>query len=210
MLHRPRSPTSIEELPAQWTATASPPGGSSPALPRSALPLETSTLTAASAQSSSADSGIVRHSPQNGIISRNASRSTADRKGKGRQIIAQDDDEMIDDGQARRSFLSSEACCSDSEIDNDINISAGQTSMKHTVAYAAPFMLPSGSASSIPPMLQLGPTLDVPYRPHHPQNEASAFGFGVKGNPGGDCKRVCLRHQRMVDGGARVELQKVC
>jgi len=55
------------------------------------------------------------------------------------------------------------------------------------------------------------------HRPHHPQNEqhavhggASPFnGFGVKGTPGGDCKRICLRHQRMVDAGARLDLQKV-
>lgn len=59
---------------------------------------------------------------------------------------------------------------------------------------------------------------------HHPQNdqqhslsltEPSATGaipfngFGVKGTPGGDCKRICLRHQRMVDAGARLDLQKV-
>ena len=51
------------------------------------------------------------------------------------------------------------------------------------------------------------------YRPHHPQNHTSSSpsltGFGVKGPPGGDCKRICLRHQRMVDGGARVDLQHV-
>lgn len=53
------------------------------------------------------------------------------------------------------------------------------------------------------------------HRPHHPQNHLSSSsspsltGFGVKGPPGGDCKRICLRHQRMVDGGARVDLQKV-
>lgn len=53
--------------------------------------------------------------------------------------------------------------------------------------------------------------------PHHPQNEqhtsnggALPFnGFGVKGTPGGDCKRICVRHQRMVDAGARLDLQKV-
>jgi hypothetical protein len=53
----------------------------------------------------------------------------------------------------------------------------------------------------------------TPYRPHHPQNPAIApsaqNGFGVQGPPGGDCKRICLRHQRMVDGGSRVALQKV-
>lgn len=62
-----------------------------------------------------------------------------------------------------------------------------------------------------------GTSTAVNYRPHHPQNHSaengakpSPFGFGVKGPPGGDCKRICLRHQRMVDGGARDDLQKVC
>lgn len=53
--------------------------------------------------------------------------------------------------------------------------------------------------------------------PHHPQNEEHTLnggalpfnGFGVKGTPGGDCKRICVRHQRMVDAGARLDLQKV-
>ena len=56
-------------------------------------------------------------------------------------------------------------------------------------------------------------TSAIPYRSHHPQNHnmpsPSQAGFSVKGTPGGDCKRICLRHQRMVDGGAREDLQKV-
>ncbi|GAA95072.1 uncharacterized protein L969DRAFT_104712 [Mixia osmundae IAM 14324] len=46
-------------------------------------------------------------------------------------------------------------------------------------------------------------------RSHHPHLPVDfEHGFGVQGNPGGDCKRLCLRHQRMVDGGLMGGLQK--
>lgn len=218
MLHRPASPRLIEELPEQWTAaTASPPGGSSPALHRVALPDSEGTFI----------SNLLESTPNPSLADiparSSATKATAaavvnkaDGKGKGRQgataaaatTSACYDQDMLEVGDYSED---DDQFCSDDEIDNDITLAmpksnplAGLSNTLQTLGAVA-----SSSSAMMPSLSTASETPNVPYRPHHPQNQSSAFGFGVKGTPGGDCKRVCLRHQRMVDGGARVELQKV-
>ena len=39
--------------------------------------------------------------------------------------------------------------------------------------------------------------------------EFNAVRFAETGNPGGDCRRLCVRHQRMMDAGQANQMQKV-
>lgn len=198
--HRDASPVQLEDLPESFHAVnVSPP----PASTGCPLPVEASASASASASTSRSSSVIgVKRDASVSVDCRDCeeekevehrekdesrSRGRADGKGKGRAI----------------------------DNDNDIANANGDTSMDESDA-----ALPAGSVLPGIASHSSNSSASAPvHRPHHPQNHDSLStsganvsfgpgGFGVKGPPGGDCKRVCLRHQRMVDAGARVDLQK--
>ena len=196
--HRDASPVQLEDLPESFHAVnVSPPASTGGPLP-GGRPGEATLSASASTSRSSSVIGVKRDASVS-VDCREGeedeaeqqphgeqSRGRADRKGKGRAI--------------------------NSDNDND----NGDTSMDECdAAFPAGSVLPGAGVSSN--NTSAGGQV---HRPHHPQNHDSLStsganvsfgpgGFGVKGPPGGDCKRICLRHQRMVDGGARVDLQKV-
>lgn len=189
--HRSPSPREIDDLPAAFHCGS--PGGSSSSAVASSRPVpsprmdvEWSSLLAAQAaapslSSSVSNSSSLRKRSRDDLEGGGGSNhSHANNKGKGKQTY----NDMHD----------SEECTMDHDH--------GLTSFEEM---GLPISLAN---ASLPPHH---------HRPHHPQNEQHAadggatpfHGFGVKGTPGGDCKRICLRHQRMVDAGARLDLQKV-
>lgn len=183
---RSPSPREIDDLPEAFhcgsprAVSSALPAASSGSRAAPRMDLEWTSLQAGQSSSSSSHKKRPRDEVQRD--------AAAPSKGKGKQKQEEEDAALNDDHEH------------DCTMDHD-----------HGLASFEEMGLPISLANaSLPPQHN--------HRPHHPQNEqitsqngASPFtGFGVKGTPGGDCKRICLRHQRMVDAGARLDLQKVC
>jgi len=210
--HRSPSPREIDDLPEAFHCYAGSSNGSPPGVSSNLPPAQGATSSSTSTSQWHAFSPVV--SPSSVPLSLKRSRDQ----------LEQDDLKAVEGATLpRRRAIEGGNTAAAAGIHRDAKGKgrATQTSasedaeeedcqMSHgTFQDPASFGLPISLANAAIP----GPNP----RPYHPQNAEHAHnggtlpfnGFGVKGTPGGDCKRICVRHQRMVDAGARLDLQKV-
>lgn len=197
MLHRPPSPVPIEALPEAFQSTSPPTS--------SGFPVQQQTP---SAQSSSSSTHY--DAPQYQTFDAHASEAAASSSGvrhylPHQQPLEDADVNMTDLSRGQRSSdrvppppYSGQSHAGPSSVNDKVNSSSSSSVTNALTTF-----------SSLPEVMQDGQA--SPFKPHpkHERPSSRVQGFGVANSPGGDCRRICLRHQRMVDGQARVDLQKV-